>query len=79
MVCRGEKIWSPEAAFEKAFNEKGAYSRKAVSWMENEARRRGVHIHHQMCGHGGETMVAGYLVDGFCLEINTVYQFHGCH
>ena len=46
VVCRGEKIWSPETAFEKAFYGKGAYSWQAVSWMEHEARRRGVHIHH---------------------------------
>ena len=24
-------------------------------------------------------MVAGHAVDGFCLEANTVFQFHGCH
>ena len=24
-------------------------------------------------------MVAGHAVDGFCLETNTVFQFHGCH
>lgn len=24
-------------------------------------------------------MIAGYLVDGFWLETNTVLQFHGCH
>lgn len=33
--------------------------------MEHEARRRGVHIHHQICGHGrervfGERVFAGY-------------------
>lgn len=26
------------------------------------------YIHHRMGGHGGERMVAGYPVDGFCLE-----------
>ena len=31
-----------------------------------------------MCGRGGERMVAGHAVDGFCLETNTVFQFHGC-
>ena len=51
----------------------------AVSWMEHEAWQRGVHIHHSMCGHGGERMIAGYPVDGFCLEAKTVFQFHSCH
>ena len=36
-------------------------------------------IHHQLCGHEGKRMVAGHAVDGFCLETNTVFQFHGCY
>ena len=45
-----------------------------------------------MCGHGGERMVkvcvlngkgekesASFLVNGFEIETNTVYQFNGCH
>ena len=52
----------------------------------------GKHIHHKMCGHGGERMVtvwvlndkdekepAYFLIDGYEPETNTVYQFHGCH
>lgn len=46
VVCRREKIWSLETAFEKAFYGMGAYSRKAVSWMEHQDRRRGIHIDH---------------------------------
>ena len=45
MVCRGEQIQIPEMADEKSFYGKRAHSRMAVSWMELEARRRGVHIH----------------------------------
>lgn len=49
--------------------------------MEHEARRRGVHIHHQICGHGGERVFgervfAGYPVGGFCLE---TWIWPGCH
>lgn len=33
--------------------------------MEHEARQRGVRIHHSVCGHGEERMIAGYPVDGF--------------
>lgn len=65
--------------FEKAFYGKQASAGKAVSWMEHEAKQRSVHIQHNMCGHGGERMVAEHPVDGFCLETNTVFQFHGCH
>ena len=65
VVCRGERIQSPETAYEKALFGKRTYGGKAVSWMENESRRRGVHINHQMCGHDGERVIAGYPVDGF--------------
>ena len=68
-----------KTAFEKAFYPSGTFGKKAILWLEYESRKRNAHIHHQMCGHGGERMVAGHLVNGFCLETNTVFQFHGCH
>lgn len=40
--------------------------------MEHEARNRGLHIHHQMCSHRRERVIASYHVDGFCLKRNTV-------
>ena len=67
-----EKNWSPETAYQRAFYGKRAFAGKALRWMEHEARRRGVHIHQQMCGHGGEKVIAVYRVDGFCLETNGV-------
>ena len=69
----------PEAAYEKAFYVKGTCAGMAVSWMEHKAWQRGVHIHHSMCGHGGEMVIAGYPEDGFCPEAKTVFQFHSCH
>ena len=79
VVCRGEGIQPLETAYEKAFYGHRAYAGKAVSWMEHEAQRRGVHIHHQMCGQAGERRITGYSGDGFCWETNEVFQFHGCH
>ena len=29
----------------------------ACQWIEAEAVKIGKHIHHKMCGHGGERMV----------------------
>lgn len=46
--------------------------------MEHEARNGGLHIHHQICNHRGERVIASYHVDGFCLKRNTAFQFHGC-
>ena len=60
--------------------------------IEAQAIETGKHIHHKMCGHGGERMVtvwvlsdkgekepASFLVDGYEPKTSTVYQFHGCH
>ena len=77
--CPGEEIKPLETAFEKAFYPSGVFGKKAILWLEYESRRGNVHIHHQMCGHGRERMVAGHAVDGFCLETNRVFQFHSCH
>ena len=68
------------------------FSYTACQWIEAQAIETGKHIHHKMCGHGGERMVtvwvlndknekepAHFLVDGYEPETNTVYQFHGCH
>ena len=79
VVCRRERIQPPETAYEKAFYGHREYAGKVVSWMEHEAQRRGVHIHHHMCGQAGERRIAGYPGDGFCWETNEVFQFHGCH
>ena len=79
VVCRRERIQPPETAYEKVFYGHREYAGKVVSWMEHEAQRRGVHIHHQMCGQAGERRIAGYPGDGFCWETNEVFQFHGCH
>lgn len=46
--------------------------------MEHEARNGGLHIHHQICNHRGERVIASYHVDSFCLKRNTAFQFHGC-
>lgn len=58
-VCRGEQIEIPKKAHGKSFLRK-----EAVSWMEHEARNGGLHIHHQMCNHRGERVIASYHVDG---------------
>ena len=68
------------------------FSYTACQWIEAQAIESGKHIHHKMCGHGGERMVkvwvlndkgkkepVPFLVDGYEPETNTVYQFHGCH
>ena len=68
------------------------FSYTACQWTETQAIETGKHIHHKMCGHGGERTVtvwvltdkdeketAYFLVEGYEPETNTVYQFDGCH
>ena len=64
---------------------KGEVSVQATLWLEREAKRSGVHIHHTMCGHGGEIWLESgegtktSPVDGYHPETKTVFEFHGCH
>lgn len=64
--------------YEKAFYPKENESIKAVLWMEEEAKKRGIHIHHSLCGHGGERFIGRKRVDGFNKETNTIFEFYGC-
>jgi len=68
-----EKIQPPESAFEKALYPSGAFGKKSIYWLEYEAKRCGVHIRPQLCGHDGERVIAGNFVDGYCPETKTVF------
>ena len=46
----------------------------ALQWMKYIAITEGIHIRHAR--NGGEVDIMGYKVDGFCIETNTVYEFH---
>ena len=61
-----------------AFYDKGYSSKTAIEWLEKTAKQLNIHIHHAMCGHGGERYVLGATVDGFHPNTGTVFQFHGC-
>ena len=72
---------------EKVFYGGGTkFSYTACQWIEAQAIETGKHIHHKICGHGGERMVtvlvlndkggkepASFLVDGYEPETNTIY------
>ena len=91
-VCKGRE-------FKRIFNASDdvfyggdtKFSYAACQWIEVESQKLGKHIHHKMCGHGGERQVLVvienekgepkeyfYPVDGYEPETNTVYQYHGC-
>jgi len=49
-----ERVEAPQTAFEKAFFPKHTASLESLRWLEQEAARRKIHIHHVACGHGGK-------------------------
>jgi len=56
--CPGGKVEAPQTAFEKAMYPNSTASRQALPWFERKAKKRGIHIHHARCGHGGEEMAS---------------------
>ena len=54
IFCPGTKVEAQQTAFEKVMYPKGSASKQAILWLEREAKRRKIHIHHAMCGHEGE-------------------------
>ena len=92
LICLGRKFKRILNSLEKVFygGETG-FSYSACQWIEHMSEETGRHIHHKMCGHGGERQVTvwylnskgekactTYPVDGYEPETRTVYQFHGC-
>jgi len=77
--CPAERVEAPQTAFEKAFYPKHTASPESLRWLEQEAARRKIHIHHAACGHGGERWVERAPVDGYNHKTRTVFQYHGCH
>lgn len=58
----------------------GGYSRKAIAWLHYIAKEKNIEIQH--AENGGELRVElgngkYYLLDGYCKENNTAYEFHG--
>ena len=76
--CPNEKVKAPLTVYERTFYGKGQVSQPAISWLEKTSQRLGIHIHHAMCGHGGERWILGAPVDGYDPKSGTIFQYHGC-
>ena len=91
LICPGEKFERIMNSTEKVFyggNTKFSYA--ACQWIEKQSELTRRHIHHALCGHGGEYYVHLYAgkeknshareipVDGYEPESNTIFQYHGC-
>ena len=77
--CPNTGIRVPASAYERAFYPNGSCSFIAIKWLGWEAKKRGIHIHHARCGHGGERYIFNVPVDGYHPETHTVFRYHGCH
>ncbi|KAL9972882.1 hypothetical protein ACROYT_G019267 [Oculina patagonica] len=73
------RVEEPQTSFVKAFYPSNQASKELLRWLEREAKRRKIHIHHAMCGHGGKHCVERAPVDGYDPISKTVFQYHGCH
>ena len=78
IVCPGQKVEKPRTVYERAFFPPNYASKTSLSWLRREEHRRRTHIHHAMCGHGGERWIKGAPVDGYDPRTRTIYQYHGC-
>ena len=88
LLCPGEKFKRIMNSSEKVFyGGNTQFSFKGCKWIEKQSENIGKHIHHALCGHGGERCVTftnsegkevEIMVDGLEPESSTVYQFHGC-
>ena len=88
LLCPGEKFKRIMNSSEKVFyGGNTQFSFKGCKWIERQSELLGRHIHHAMCGHGGERCITyttpigqevEIMVDGYDPQSSTVYQFHGC-
>ena len=70
--------WYTRRREENDFRPKSAqlYGQMAAEWLTWESERTGRDIRHQI--NGREKRIGKLLVDGWCSETKTAYQFHGC-
>ena len=83
LICPGEKFKHIMNSCNKIFYGRNKqFSWKPYRWIEHQFKLIGRHIHHVLCGYGGERCMAidknEILVDGSDSETGTVYQFYGC-
>ena len=83
LICPGTKFRRIMNSSEKVFyGENTNLSYAACQWIEKQSELMGKHIHHALCGHGGEFSVKiggkKIFVDGYEPKTRTIFQYHGC-
>ena len=83
LICPGTKFSrimnSSEIVF---YGGNTNFSYAACQWIEKQSELIGEHIHHALCGHGGEfsVKIGGkiFFVDGYVPKTRTIFQYYGC-
>ena len=58
IICNGKKFKRILNSSEKVFyGGLSNYSYSACQWIEHMSEETGKHIHHALCGHGGERVI----------------------
>ena len=91
LLCPGGKFERIMNSSEKVFYGGNTnFSYAACQWIEKQSKLNGCHIHHALCGHGGEFYVWVKLkgekgvhginipVDGYEEATKTIFQYYGC-
>ena len=83
LICPGGKFERIMNSSEKVFyGGRAKFSYAACQWIEKQSELTGKHIHHALCGHGGEFYVGvgetEIPVDGYEPESKTIFQYYGC-
>jgi len=73
VIFPGTVVARPQSAHEKVIYPKTNASKGSIDWLEYEAEKRNLHIHHALCGHGGERWIAGAPVDGYEPPTKTMF------
>ena len=78
--CGNKKVEKPRSSYLQAFfPDSQQHSKLALRWLSKIEKERKIHIHHSLCGHGGERQIWGGPVDGYHPKRETIFQFHGCY
>ena len=89
LICPGGKFERIMNSSEKVFYGGNTnFSYAACQWIEKQSELIGKHIHHALCGHGGEFYGEMLIteeacgkeipVDGYEPESKTIFQYYGC-
>ena len=89
LLCPGGKFERIMNSSEKVFyGENTNFSYAACQWIEKQSELIGKHIHHALCGHGGEFYMKMLSteeasgkeipIDGYEPESRTIFQYYGC-